>query len=349
MNTELGMRDLRTAVHLLILMAIGNVAYAQISGEVSVEVTEADGLYTYEYTVTNSLVSSVSINYFFVDVVPGATVVEGTPAEFGARSLESPDGWVGQYSPFELLLNDDFIAIGIRTDSLTGEPEFLRDDVQEVNFFSGDGNTLDDDSADIFEGDSRIFRIQSFYAPGEQTFEVGKLSPLFETLGAFDGSIEAPTVPPMGTTGPDCDFSGDGVCDLVDIDLLGFEIAAGTNGGAFDLTGDGVVSTVDLDAFLANENVQKINGDADFSGDVGFLDFLTLANNFGNENVAWSGGNFVPDGSVAFTDFLTLANNFGKSFEGGDAAAASVPEPSATTLLIAGLIGLLPRRLRREQ
>ena len=347
MNTELGMTHLRIAAHLLIMMAIGNLAYAQVSGDVSVEVTEADGLYTYEYTVTNSLVSSVSLNYFYVDVVPGATVVEGTPAEFGARSLEAPEGWVGQYSPFELETDENFVAIGIRTDSLTGEPEFLRDDVQEVNFFSGNGITLDDESGDIFEGESKTFSIQSFYGPGERNFEVGKLSPLFELLGSFDGNIAAPTVPPMVIAGPDCDFTGDGVCDLADIDLLGFEIAAGTNATAFDLTGDGVVDTVDLDAFLTDENVQKINGDADFSGDVGFLDFLTLANNFGKEDIAWSGGNFVPDGSVAFTDFLTLANNFGKSSD-GEAAAASVPEPSTIAVLIVGLVGLLPRRDRRK-
>lgn len=86
----------------------------------------------------------------------------------------------------------------------------------------------------------------------------------------------------------------------------------------------------------------RIPGDADGSGDVGFLDFLALANNFGTEGT-YEQGNFDCTGSISFLDFLTLANNFGKTAS----ATAAVPEPSS--LFIVGLGGILMmiRRHRR--
>lgn len=87
----------------------------------------------------------------------------------------------------------------------------------------------------------------------------------------------------------------------------------------------------------------RIPGDADGSGDVGFLDFLALANNFGTEG-GYAEGNFDCTGTVSFLDFLTLANNFGNS---AAAEAASVPEPSAALLL--GLGGLVMGLFRRRR
>lgn len=85
----------------------------------------------------------------------------------------------------------------------------------------------------------------------------------------------------------------------------------------------------------------RLPGDADGSGDVGFLDFLALANNFGSEG-GYAEGNFDCAGTVSFLDFLTLANNFGKS-----ASAAAVPEPSAGLLSAIAMMGLLVIRKRR--
>ena len=66
-------------------------------------------------------------------------------------------------------------------------------------------------------------------------------------------------------------------------------------------------------------------GDVDVDGDVDFLDFLILANNFASEQGTWETGDFDGDQIVGFRDFLSLANNFGTQV----AFAMSVPEPNS--------------------
>lgn len=57
---------------------------------------------------------------------------------------------------------------------------------------------------------------------------------------------------------------------------------------------------------------EVLDGDADENGEVNFLDFLALANNFGKQvDATLADGDFDGDGEVSFLDFLVLANNFG--------------------------------------
>ncbi len=82
-------------------------------------------------------------------------------------------------------------------------------------------------------------------------------------------------------------------------------------------------------------------GDLDGDGQVAFADFLVLSANFGTEVEGASQGDIDCSGDVAFADFLILSNNFGTSV----GAAASVPEPSSSLLLlISGVVGLAFRR-----
>jgi hypothetical protein len=136
----------------------------------------------------------------------------------------------------------------------------------------------------------------------------------------------------------DGDFNSDGVVDRDDLDLLGTEIAAGTNDVMFDLNADALVDTGDRDEFLGGDLIttgNKLNGDADFDGEVQFSDFVILSNSFGNPGV-WSDGDFDVDGVVQFGDFVILSNNFGLS-----AAAAAVPEPAGIWLALVGLLVLV--------
>ncbi len=87
------------------------------------------------------------------------------------------------------------------------------------------------------------------------------------------GQLEFEEVPQ-----PNGDFDGNGTLDLNDIDLLGREIAGGGSNLAFDLDGDGAISGADRDAFLGLAG--KLNGDADFDGQVQFADFVILSENF---------------------------------------------------------------------
>ena len=122
-----------------------------------------------------------------------------------------------------------------------------------------------------------------------------------------------------------------------------------------DINSDGVVNSTDsplVCVVVASEGLDFntvlndggfLPGDFDFSGDVSFLDFLTLANGFGQLG-HYGQGDADCDGSVGFLDFLALANNFGKS---AAASEAAVPEPTGLGLLGFGAL-LLPFARRRR-
>ena len=76
--------------------------------------------------------------------------------------------------------------------------------------------------------------------------------------------------------------------------------------------------------------------------DVEFVDFLTLANNFGNPVASYADGNVDLQNGVDFSDFLLMASNFGASRD----VVATVPEPgcSASIVLIAAVYLLITRR-----
>lgn len=96
-----------------------------------------------------------------------------------------------------------------------------------------------------------------------------------------------------------------------------------------DCNKDGALTASDLacirtvrsrDAVL--NTLSALPGDLDGDGEVAFLDFLALADNFGKSPAIYAEGNIdLSDDGVAFLDFLELANNFGKT----PSDVASVP------------------------
>ena len=137
------------------------------------------------------------------------------------------------------------------------------------------------------------------------------------------------------------DFSGDMQIDAIDMDLLTDIVLAETHVQDFDLTRDGLVDQADREIWLAVNHV--LPGDADLDSKVDFSDFLVLSGNFGRDTNSWSDGNFDGEAGVMFADFLLLSANFGAV----SSAAATVPEPSAMSLLGLALAAwLLPRRSR---
>ena len=113
-----------------------------------------------------------------------------------------------------------------------------------------------------------------------------------------------------------------------------------------DLNADDLSCVSDIaarDAVL--EALNTLPGDLDGNGQVAFLDFLILAENFGSESASYAEGNIDLVGPVSFLDFLELANNFGMTRE---AALPAVPEPSVALMATIGVCSVLPCRRRRK-
>ena len=68
--------------------------------------------------------------------------------------------------------------------------------------------------------------------------------------------------------------------------------------------------TIAVDAVVA-----ALLADLDGDGEVGFSDFVELANNFGLPDADGSHGDIDGDGTVGFSDFVQLANNFGRKLQ----------------------------------
>ena len=100
-------------------------------------------------------------------------------------------------------------------------------------------------------------------------------------------------------------------------------------------------------------------GDADLDGDVDFVDFLILQNNFSTAGTRFDQANFNYDGRTDFNDFLILQNHFGQSIGTASApavtlteydevmaitSASTVPEPAALAILGFGSMMALQRR-----
>ena len=54
----------------------------------------------------------------------------------------------------------------------------------------------------------------------------------------------------------------------------------------------------------------RLAGDTDDDGEVGFSDLLVLSTNYGKTDATWQEGDFNGDSVVTFADFLILSANF---------------------------------------
>ena len=87
-----------------------------------------------------------------------------------------------------------------------------------------------------------------------------------------------------------------------------------------------------------------ILGDANLDGDVDSSDLGLLLNNFnksGDAAATWNGGDLNASGGVDSGDLGLLLNNFGTV-----SAAATVPEPTAISLLFLAALSMLGLRRR---
>ena len=133
------------------------------------------------------------------------------------------------------------------------------------------------------------------------------------------------------------DFDGDGEIGVRDINALCAGVHSADASLTLDLNGDGSVTSEDVTEML--EVADRLPGDANFNGEVEFVDFLALADSFGQE-AGWSSGDFNCNGVVQFDDFLTFAESFRSVNQVSTAAA---PEPSSAILAAMCILFLIKR------
>ena len=231
----------------------------------------------------------------------------------------------------------------------------------ENPIFSGDvANT--GNSFQIALGDTGVFKAAGDHTvffqaildglhPGESIVKHTSANPAFQILNTFDPHTDVPgfaggsdETPFTGTTilrvgsasGPACDLTGDGFCDLADIDTL---------------AGGGATSINDWLAGTATENgfgSAYLASDNDLDRDVDLTDFNTLAGNFNpvGSGAVFSTGDSNGDGSVNLSDYNTLAGSFDPI---GYAGATAVPEPGTFVLAALGLLAAVVARPNSRQ
>ena len=94
---------------------------------------------------------------------------------------------------------------------------------------------------------------------------------------AVVGSLGIDNVTLIGPATDPCDFNGDGVLDVQDLDLMLAEVNAGTNNPVFDVNDDALVDFADVKFYV--ESPDKLNtyiGDADLNGEFNSGDMVQV-------------------------------------------------------------------------
>ena len=135
----------------------------------------------------------------------------------------------------------------------------------------------------------------------------------------------------------DCDFDGNEVCDIVDLDeLLYTGIPSGD--AKYDLDESGTVDLGDRDAFLAG--LGTVPGDFDLDQKVVAADLNILGGNWTMEVSSYGDGDANGDRQVNAADL----NAVGSNWQFGNPPAAAVPEPNGCILVLGAMLALFSLR-----
>ena len=137
----------------------------------------------------------------------------------------------------------------------------------------------------------------------------------------------------------------------IDIDLLTTEVRNATNDLDFDLTDDDLVNEDDR-VMWVDELKNTYFGDSNLDGEFNSSDFVFVftAGEYEDAvagNSTWATGDWNGDGDFTSSDFVSAFTAGGYEM-GPRPAAAVVPEPSASCLVLLGLAGVLLRRRKAQ-
>lgn len=278
----------------------------------------------------------------------------GSPDASGVfQNVEAQEGDVFEASAF---------AQTIMTDSIQGTANFTE---IAIDFLDAGGNNLGNNkSSVIMEGrdpntpvDEWVQGIVDAVAPAGTA--QARLSLFFIQLENQGGAVWFDDVslnrlfadmPPVA----DCDFDGNGLCDIDDVDELTMATSTMSSDLTYDLNGDGSVNEADIAEWLVQAGADPgnealtggnpfLNGDANLDGVVDGQDFVFWNQSKFQPTAAYSQADFNGDGVTDGQDFVAWNDNKFQSSIGGFAA---VPEPSSALLLLVGFLGLLVCRGR---
>ncbi len=152
----------------------------------------------------------------------------------------------------------------------------------------------------------------------------------------------------FGGTTLACDFNGDSLCGIADLDALLYEGQAQQILDPYDLNSDSVVNLADRDQWYTlagpENGVVLVPGDTDLDGRVIAADLNNLGGNWQRTDAtSVLQGDFNGDGNVNASDLNAIGTNWQ---HGTAAASAAVPEPSSLFLSLVALVTLSLRRRR---
>ena len=258
----------------------------------------------------------------------------------------------------------DYMKVWNYNESLEGRDDLLGRGVKSMDvYFAGE----DGDFSLVYP------ELELSIAPGETDSDFGEVFTLAELearyirfdilsnhngVGSFDagdddgqanfaGLSEVQFFELIMATGLACDFDGNELCDVADINSLLYS-GIPDQDVTYDLDADGKVDQDDVTAWLSqagdeNQSSPYLAGDANFDGRIDAADLNVLGVNWQRNNASsWAEGDFNGDGVVDATDLNVVGVNW---LAGATAAEqVAVPEPSGCFIWLIAVVCL--RRMR---